>query len=188
MNKGNIILLNGVSSAGKTTLAKAIQARMIEPYFLFGNDVFFDMLPDGLVDLDWPEAEFQAMFLLSRTARLFSDLGKHVILDTVLLSVMKNDPYRDLRETLAGYPVCFVRVVCPVQELARRERQRGDRDIGQAESQLPLLNPQDGYDLVLDTHAHSGEECAREISEWIARHMGTGVFAFHAGSAAAGWV
>lgn len=68
-----ILMLNGVSSAGKTTLARAVQQLMDEPYYLMGNDLFFDMLPEKFCDADWREAEYQALCLMARTAAVFSD-------------------------------------------------------------------------------------------------------------------
>lgn len=44
-----IILLNGCSSAGKSTLARAIQFLSEKPYLLIGIDTFFHMLPPSYV-------------------------------------------------------------------------------------------------------------------------------------------
>ena len=46
---GSIILLNGTSSAGKSTLAKAVQDVMDAPYLHLGIDLFFDALPQRYV-------------------------------------------------------------------------------------------------------------------------------------------
>jgi chloramphenicol 3-O-phosphotransferase len=43
---GQIIFLNGTSSAGKTTLAHAIQEESQQPYLLAGIDSFFAMVPE----------------------------------------------------------------------------------------------------------------------------------------------
>jgi len=40
VKKGNIIFLNGVSSAGKSTLSKALQSRL--DYYWFSVDVFIE--------------------------------------------------------------------------------------------------------------------------------------------------
>lgn len=50
MGGGNIILLNGTSSAGKTTIAQAIQEVMEAPYLHMGIDQFLiEHLPKGLI-------------------------------------------------------------------------------------------------------------------------------------------
>jgi chloramphenicol 3-O phosphotransferase len=38
----------------------------------------------------------------------------------------------DYYRRFEGYPVLFVLVECPLEELERREKARGDRQIGQA--------------------------------------------------------
>lgn len=51
MNKlepGKIVFLNGTSSAGKTTLAKALQASLDEPYLCMGIDHFLSSVPQRL--------------------------------------------------------------------------------------------------------------------------------------------
>ena len=42
---GSVILLNGTSSAGKSTLATAVQDVMDAPYLSLGIDCFFEALP-----------------------------------------------------------------------------------------------------------------------------------------------
>ena len=44
-NKTTIIFLNGVGSVGKTSIAKALQQLLNEPYLHVGLDHFIDMLP-----------------------------------------------------------------------------------------------------------------------------------------------
>lgn len=50
MNKGKIILLNGTSSSGKSTLAKALQSVLDEPYLYIDGDLFWRMFPDAYFD------------------------------------------------------------------------------------------------------------------------------------------
>ena len=50
MKPGNVIVLNGTSSAGKTTVAKALQRIMDEPYLHTGNDQFLSPhRPDNML-------------------------------------------------------------------------------------------------------------------------------------------
>ena len=64
-------------------------------------------------------------------------------------------------------PVLYVNVFCPIEELRRREKERGDRSIGLWESQLDEMFPQDKYDITVDTFAHTPEECADKIIELL---------------------
>ena len=164
MNKGNIIFLNGVSSAGKSTLAKALQAQLTTPYFLLANDMFCDMAPETFMTKDTAAATcLQALHGMHQAIRAFSDAGIDVIVDHVMLTT--DDTMEDCVRLLHDHPVLFVHVVCPLEELRRREIQRGDRDIGQAESQLLQLNPQDTYDITVDTHAETPQVCAARVIE-----------------------
>lgn len=167
MNKGTIIILNGVSSAGKTSLSRSLQKKLPEPYFWLANDSFCDMVPEAFWEADQPEAEYQALSLLGKTVKLFSDQGKNVVVDTVMITEQKHDLFQEYVHLLRGYPVCFVHVTCPLDELQRREKERGDRSIGQAEGQLPMLNPQDTYDLTVDTHKASIDQCADQVIDLL---------------------
>ena len=51
---GQAILLNGTSSAGKTTLAKALQQRLSEPHLYVALDQYRDSLPDKYRGLNSP--------------------------------------------------------------------------------------------------------------------------------------
>ncbi|GHU60335.1 hypothetical protein FACS189444_7000 [Spirochaetia bacterium] len=97
--------------------------------------------------------------MMDHTIKLYSDMGKNVIVDHVL----EEYSFWDFWEILKGYPVLLVHVMCPLQELQKRERERGDRRIGQAESQIATLYPQDTYDITVDTHACSVDECVEQI-------------------------
>jgi chloramphenicol 3-O phosphotransferase len=98
----------------------------------------------------------------------FSDNGLNVIVDTIFTK----DAHFDLDNCLnvfpdCGYTVLFVHVTCPLEELRRRERERGDRKIGWGESLLPKLYPQNTYDIYIDTYNNTKEECADRIIESI---------------------
>lgn len=167
MNKGKIIILNGVSSSGKTTLTRELQNKLEETFFWLANDTLIDMLPSKCWDGDPDEYCAQALLMLNRVIKTFSDEKKNVILDHVILSTEKKDLFMDLVILLHDYPVLLVNVVCPISELERRELERGDRNIGQAVSQLSLLNPQDGYDIVVDTFNKPISNCADDIIEML---------------------
>ena len=53
--QGNVVLLNGCSSAGKTTLALELQAISNEPFQHIALDQFRDGLPPALRGLNSPE-------------------------------------------------------------------------------------------------------------------------------------
>ena len=171
MQKGKIIWLNGVSSSGKSTLAKTLQDRLSEPFYVLANDMFTDdiVVPDKFTEIDMDATYQSALRGMYHAVKAFSDNGINTIVDDVLLN---EDNYNRLEQCvrlLNDCPVLFVHVTCSsLEELRRREKERGDRGIGQGESQLPILNPQDTYDVTVDTYANSTEDCADKIIEVLA--------------------
>ncbi|MCL2813602.1 MAG: chloramphenicol phosphotransferase CPT family protein [Oscillospiraceae bacterium] len=163
MDKGKIIYLEGVSSSGKTTLARTLQTRLPEPFFLLSGDMFWEMSPNNGIKPTIYESNviFSKVDLITRnTLKLFSDLGIDFIIDFV--------PVRGgFTKILYENPVLYVNVFCPIEELRRREKERGDRQIGLAESQLDEMFPQAEYDITVDTFNNTPEECADKIIELL---------------------
>lgn len=56
-----------------------------------------------------------------------------------------------------------VGVFCPLDELERREKERGDRRIGQAKEQLEFVHKEEVYDLKVDTFRDGLEGCVEKI-------------------------
>jgi len=159
MEKGEIIFLNGVSSCGKTTLAKSLQEKLTEPYCWLSIDNFLDTIHEKFRNSEYRTSARQTLRAMHHTIKLFSDMGLNVIVDHVL---EKQEWLDECVGILHEYPVLFVHVTCPLEELRRREKERGDRHIGLAEGQLSKLSPKDTYDITVDT---TNEGCAAEIIE-----------------------
>lgn len=164
MPKGKIIFLNGVSSSGKTTLARALQEQLAEDFYAFGADTFAYMSPQKHFNHEPRSREIigRAVAMMPRTLQMFSDAGLNVIADHVL----GNPGAYEFIEPLHDYPVLLVHVTCPAEELRRREAARGDRRAGQAESQLATLYPHI-YDLTVDTFEMTADECVDKINNLI---------------------
>ena len=165
MEKGKIIFLNGVSSSGKTTLAKTLQDRLTKPFYWISVDTFIMMTPEKNLNKEGGQIILNAISAMHHTIKTYSDMGLNTIVDHVF---EKSEWMQECVELLHNYPVLFVHVTCPIDELRRREKERGDRNIGQGESQISMLknaNPKDIYDITVDTHANSSEECAAKIIE-----------------------
>jgi len=169
MGKGSIIWLNGVSSSGKSTLAKALQDRLSEPFYVLANDMFTDdpVCPVKFVDIDANDTYQRALMGMYHAVKGFSDTGINVIADDVLLIENGYDRLGQCVELFHDYPIMFVHVTCPVDELRRREELRGDRGFGQGEGQIAILTPQDTYDVTVDTFDSSIVECADKIIELL---------------------
>ena len=168
MDKGKIILLNGVSSAGKTTLAKALQAKLDVPLYSISCDAFASMAPERFCEEDLDSQILTTQGIMHEAIRLFSDKGFCVVVDDVVLDLPdKNDWLYDYSVLLEGYPVMFVHVTCPLDELVHRQTQRGDRLPNQAQWQLAHAYTDIPYDLTVDTYENSTGECADQIIAFL---------------------
>ncbi len=176
MRLPHVILLNGSTSSGKTSIARGLLATLPEPYLHAGIDTIFPMLPPSLCETPqgyWFEREADgAMPILfgegflgvarawRRMVRAGVDAGQRFVIDDVWLT--PNDR-PDWAATLAGRDLFCVGVRCDLAELQRRELARGDRGIGQALSQQKTVHSYGPYDLEVDTTATSPEACAAAI-------------------------
>lgn len=164
MNKGHIIFLNGTSSSGKTSLTKKIQELSDDPYFHLSLDVYENMAPEKYVENNYWDTLRKCASAMHNSIKTFSNEGLNVIVDHVILDIPEEDGWLEECVTiLSDYPVVFVRVNCPVYELERRERDRGDRDIGQAKWQLERIHGHGIYDLEVNTFENTIQECAEQI-------------------------
>jgi chloramphenicol 3-O phosphotransferase len=168
-----VILLNGTSSAGKTTLAKSLQQIMDAPYLHVPIDSFEDMMPGREKTGEPGSCLWQPVFnrMLSGfhySVAALAAAGSNLIVDHLLIQGV--EPYNWLQECLdllAPFTVYFIGVHCPLDELRRRELARGDRGEGQAERQLSQVHQHGVYDLELDTSVLSAKQCAIKIKELV---------------------
>lgn len=147
MQPGNIILLNGVSSSGKSTLARALVEQLPGYFYLSIDD--FDLLIDRMEDRKKQRLiPVETEYFFHKTIALFAERGINLVVDHIL-----HDDFtqHDIFEALAEFPIFFVGVQCPLEELERREQLRGDRRIGQARQQLKFVHRIEVYDVVVDT-------------------------------------
>jgi len=170
-----VILLNGTSSAGKTSIAKALQRMMDAPYLHVPVDSFGAMAP-GRDKLGEPgSCLWQSVFnrLLSgfhHSAAALAAAGSNLIVDHVLVQGVEPENWlSECLDLLAPFPVYFIGVHCPLEELRRREQARGDRGEGLAEWQWSRVHRHGVYDLEVDTSVFSAEQCALKIKELVER-------------------
>lgn len=158
MNQGKIIFLNGVSSSGKSSLAKELQRRLEEPFLHLQLDAFIEMLPR----LDDGDLFMRMVSGMNRCIAAMSDAGNNLIVDHVVIEKVWLDQCLDL---LRDRYVLFVGLHCSLEELERRERTRDARRQGFARAQLPKIHAGKVYDVEVDTGALSVDECARRVIE-----------------------
>jgi len=163
-----VILLNGASSSGKTTLARALQRAMDAPFLYFSSDqlVAAGVLP--AVDRTsttgpWAWRSVRPRFFdgFHRATAALAAAGNALIVEHV---IEFRSWYDDLVELLVDCDVFYVGVECPLPELERRERERGDRFIGEGRSHLDDgVHTWGPYDIIIDTGVSTAEENARLV-------------------------
>jgi chloramphenicol 3-O phosphotransferase len=171
---GRVVVLNGTSSAGKTTLATTLQARLAEAgqcwIVICVDDIFVKLPPawirmrahvgahaeegmafelvDGEVERRVGPVGRQALAAYRASVGGAARAGLNVIVDEVLLS---EEDWIGWQRELEGLDVVWVGVECALDAVEERERTRGDRLLGLARSQFDIVHRHAVYDLRIDT-------------------------------------
>ena len=182
----SLIVLNGPSSSGKSTIAREMQRLWPRPLWTTGLDVLIAGWPTSFVEVpaddgtsalastgirivpgDGPPPswipEFGSDFHnLTRVAHeawsRMSRGGVDLLIDHVILDATLRE---QARSSLVG--ALWVGVTCDVDELVRREAERGDRYVGFASGSSAVVHEAMNYDLTVDTTVASPEVLARQI-------------------------
>ncbi|MBR4576889.1 MAG: NUDIX domain-containing protein [Clostridia bacterium] len=165
-----VILLNGPSSSGKSTLGGELQKLIREQeagnYEVVSIDDFMKSNP---METIYEEDVYAVSGDLCERMLEVLGGGAGVIADHVITS---ERIFRQLKEMLHAYPLRTVQVTCAPEVLREREQARGDRCIGSAESSAEYLFPKTGYDLTVDTGTKLPRENAQIIYQRFFQHPG----------------
>ena len=164
MEKGRIIYLNGVTSSGKTSIVEALQARRDVFFYVVANDLFQEMIGEEYLQEDYWKYLGEVIIMMYHTAKLFSDMGKNVIIDSILVEREGIAPhYERMKEILQDNPLDIVEVYCPPEICRQRNIDRGDRYESQSDEQAELMSKDIRYSMRVDTSLLSPAECADKI-------------------------
>ncbi|MGW8821444.1 phosphotransferase-like protein [Paenibacillus lautus] len=164
MSKGKIVFLNGVTSSGKTSIVDAIQLKSDEFYYVVANDLFENTIGDHYLREDYWKYLSDAIIMMYHTAKLFSDHGKNVLIDGILVERPELKPhYEKVKDIFTGYPFYMVEVFCPLEICRQRNIERGDRAEDQSDWQNRMMAKDIQYDCTVNTYINSSEECAGSI-------------------------
>ena len=162
--KGRIIFLNGVTSSGKTSIVEALQERDDVFFYVVANDLFQEMVGDKFLREDYWKYLSEVIIMMYHTAKLYSDMGKNVLIDGILVERDEIKPhYQQLMEILKENPLVIVEVYCPLDICRERNIARGDRYETQSDEQHELMAQNIKYSFRVDTSVNSPEECAEMI-------------------------
>lgn len=189
MASGRIILLNGSSSAGKTTLALMIQQLREQPIQHIALDQFRDGMPGrfrgfnsksntpGAMGLNIVPVEQEGMRVtdvrfgdhgrrmlrgMRRAVAAFVREGNDALVDDLML---EPDFLTDYLEAFEGLEVLFVGVHCTAEVVAQREEKRPGRFPGTAIAHFNRVHERCEYDLEVDTTATTPRRCAERVLE-----------------------
>ena len=180
---GSVILLNGCSSAGKTTLAQAIQEASPQPVQCMALDHFRDGMPgkyrgmnsapgepgarglnvfprNGCTELRFGDVGIAVLRGMRRAIAAFAGAGTDVVVDDLLL---ERDFLLDYLDAFAGLDVVFVGVRCDLATVKSRESSRPGRFPGTAAAHYLRVHEGCEYDVEVDTAACSPREAARQV-------------------------
>ncbi|MCR5128766.1 MAG: chloramphenicol phosphotransferase CPT family protein [Lachnospiraceae bacterium] len=162
--KGKIIFLNGVTSSGKTSIVDALQSRRDVFFYVVANDLFQEMVGEQYLQEDYWKYLSEVIIMMYHTAKLYSDMGKNVIIDGILVERDEIRPhYGQLMEIMKDNPMDIVEVYCPLEICRQRNIERGDRYESQSDEQTELMCKDIRYSMRVDTSKLTAEECADEI-------------------------
>jgi len=175
---GKIILLNGTSSSGKSTLAVELK-NMLHHYFktnsLHGDTNYSNLEEVGCHTkfsedrkeiLDFTIASkgyvWLGRFLKGIDAFCYEDVG--VIFDMI---IPDDHMLRFVAEHFAQHEVHLICVRCDEEVRRQREISRGDRGVGMYRLNSDYIYKHCPYDIAVDTSATSAKELAQEIVEQL---------------------
>ena len=188
MKPGNIIFLNGSSSAGKTTLAIMLQQLLPEPYQHIALDQFRDGMPGRYRGLNSPDGSpgssglnivprekdgellthirfgdhgEQVLRGMRRAIAAFAEAGNNVIVDDLLF---RPDYLDDYAVAFSKLPAWLIGIRCSLAVVNERESQRTGRFPGTATSHFHEVHAHAAdYDLEVDTSEATPKACAEHI-------------------------
>lgn len=177
------IVLNGTSSSGKSSIAAALREFWPRPLQISGLDTFLSLQSERFFAFDGRVAPGFSWLPAGADGERVSEIalgplglgmirashaywaacvgaGLDQVIDDVWL--VRGQPAW-LRDALRGASTLWVGVRCPLAVAERRERERGDRIIGTARAQYPVVHTFRAYDVEVDTSVAAPGECAGSI-------------------------
>jgi chloramphenicol 3-O phosphotransferase len=186
---GDLIILNGPSSSGKSSLVRELQQLWPRPLFTTGTDAVITGWPENFVldhnELD-PAKEMEALRIVAglgpapswipKMNDTFLTISRHAHeswaamnqsgIDLVVDHCIIEPSIREQAQSLL-LGAFWVGVKCDVEELVRREAARGDRYVGFASGTSAVVHLGMNYDMVIDTTSTPAEKLARLIFDAV---------------------
>ena len=195
-NSGQIIILNGTPRSGKSSIVAEIQATFEGLWMNLGVDNFMKATPErylpGIGLRPGGERQDLEPFVPILYRAMYESIAAHSRLGlNVVVDVGHHNAYAtpkgiliDCAQCLAGLPVLFVGVHCPMEIIIERRQNTGwnvesSTDLSipnpvrlwQREVHIPGI-----YDIEIDTSTLSPSECAEVIRQHLANNPAPSAF------------
>lgn len=184
--KAKAIFLHGTGSIGKSTIAKALQECLDEPYLHVGFDLFVPMMPapyilhgsrsdEGLCfkkdETGKPLFHIGAVgkrFLsgITQAIAALANSGNNIIIDEILIG----EKFEAYLQALKFCHLIHIGLFAPIEVIQKREEERGDRIAGQALPDYEKVHVGKKYDLTIDTSQLTPLESANTIKDYLIKH------------------
>lgn len=164
-----LIVIDGPSCAGKTTLAQALQTEYLPQIWLrFSIDTLVYGLPPGVLQdcnlhNNWAAVDVTAL-IHGAFACVDSLLngGHRVVFDVVISTASRAE---ELQRYFAAHSVFYVGLTADWDCLQRRAIARKDRSLAEVKHGFETAPKHLPYDLCLDMTHQSPEQAARRVRE-----------------------
>ncbi len=93
MENGRIIFLNGVTSSGKTSIVESLQNQEDIFFYVVANDLFQEMVGENYLRKNYWKYLSEVIIMMYHTAKLYSDMGKNVLIDGILVEREEIKPH-----------------------------------------------------------------------------------------------
>jgi chloramphenicol 3-O phosphotransferase len=174
-----VLMLNGGSSSGKSSLARALQARLPDQWLTLGVDTLLQAMPvrlmsqpggvvftaDGGVTVGEEFRTLEAAWIRGLAEMVRA--GAKIIVDEAFLEGRSSQDR--WRPALEGLDVVWIAVHCDAGEAERREARRAGRVTGMARAQALSVHAGVDYDIEVDTTRITPEVAADQVSADLLR-------------------
>lgn len=190
---GTVIVLNGPSGSGKSSIQKEFQKLMMPNLWLkVGIDGFFDAVMPEITaenlsywqsknDIRWvehstdqekkkiitlfvgPEGD-KVAYAMNSAIAAYAQNGCNVIVDYIAYD---QNWFADLQKKLKDFNTYYVAVTIPIETLEQREIARATSPAGHARSHYYSVYGEFKYDLTVNTQDHKAKEIAQQLKVMI---------------------
>ena len=190
---GTVIILNGPSASGKSSIQKEFQALMMPKLWIkVGIDTLFDQpMPDITLEnlaywqssnaIRWVESTVDkdqnniitlyvgaegenVAYGMNSAIAAYAKSGCNVIVDYI---AYKKEWIDDLQQQLKDIKTYWIKVALPLEVIEAREAARGTSPKGHARSHYDSVYWNIAYDLEVNSGQNSALEIAEKIKEFI---------------------